>query len=170
MGLTPPLFEQCSKKLRIWCWEAPLKFACTDRNSLFQNGPILGSWEPRLSTYKSVGEPDRVPIFQYFFVLPTMCAHLKCNFADHWRLPSHLPYCGPSAPISHLWLARSRTRQEERDLPHRAPPQIATVGFGPAVVNNVGKDLGTGNEGGEQLLVLGNTSLEERYGDGIVQE
>ena len=64
---------------------------------------------------------------------------------------------------SHLWLARSRTRQEERRLPLASfPPQTATVGFGPAVVNNVCSFLGSGNEGGEQPLVLGKTSLEER--------
>ena len=63
---------------------------------------------------------------------------------------------------SHLWLARLRTRQEERAL-ESLPPQTATVGFGSAVVNNVRPYLGAGNEGGEQPLVFGNTSLEERY-------
>ena len=64
---------------------------------------------------------------------------------------------------SHLRLARSRTRQEERAFRSASlPPQTATVGFGSAVVNNVCAYLGAGNGGGEQPLVLGNTSLEER--------
>ena len=39
------------------------------------------------------------------------------------------------------------------------------MGFGSAVVNNVCPNLGAGNEGGEQPLVLGNTSLEERMSE-----
>ena len=40
---------------------------------------------------------------------------------------------------------------------------MATLGFGSAVVNKAGAYLDVGKEGGEQSLVFGNTSLEERY-------
>ena len=45
-------------------------------------------------------------------------------------------------------------------LPGR-PPHTATVGVGPTVVNKVWTSLPSGNEGGLQPLLLGNTSLED---------
>ena len=83
-----------------------------------------------------------------FFNVTAVCRCRSCV-----REPSLLP---SQVPVS-----LSRTRQEARELPS-VPPHTATRVFSSAVVKSVWKAFRSGNEGGLQPLVLGNTSLEER--------
>ena len=80
-----------------------------------------------------------------FFKVTAVCSDRGCG-----REPSLLP---SQVPVS-----LSRTRQEARLY----PPHTATRVFSSAVVKSVGPYLPSGNKGGLQSLVLGNTSLEER--------
>ena len=73
---------------------------------------------------------------------------------------------GPILFSSHWPVLVSKTRQEERgsnkDTLLSQPPQVAIIGRSPAVRKVVWPDLLPGREGGEQLLVVGNTSVDER--------
>ena len=85
-----------------------------------------------------------------FFKVTAVCRDRGCG-----REPSLLP---SQVPVS-----LSRTRQEAVELPPEInPPHTATRVFSSAVVKSVWLLLPSGNEGGLQSLVLGNTSLVER--------
>ena len=83
-----------------------------------------------------------------FFKVTAVCSRRGCG-----REPSLLP---SQVPVS-----LSRTRQEAVKLPSD-PPHTTTLDCGSAVMKSVCWFLASGNEGGLQSLVLGNTSLEER--------
>ena len=60
----------------------------------------------------------------------------------------------PIMLASHLWLSRSKTRQDVVPPPVY-PPQVTTFGLGPVVTKVECESLAKGKAGGEQPLTAG---------------